>query len=253
MGVGSLIRGIIGAMRSGRGRQGLLCGAVAAIAVEGAPSAGPVVGAKAGVPARSAAEPTYTLTVETRQLMDLLRGQVFTDSGRFYPCRTNPSCSAWGQDIALSNPSLAIDGPRLVFSVHLVGNYALSAFFAATVSGDLIVSGVPVNRGRRVILTQTQAMAGPQSDMTFQAFLQAMHGRIESMLDQSPGFDLGQYLSYAASDPQLPPPRLPNTSCVDPSQIQVQSIATQPATSAINAVVSVAPAQPGTSCLAAAR
>jgi len=70
------------------------------------------------------------------------------------------------------------------------------------------------------------------------------------MLDQSPGFDLGQYLAAAAADPRLPPPRLPNTSCVDASQVQVQSVATQPAAGAINAVVTVAS---GGRCASAAR
>src|SRR3974377_391896 len=50
--------------------------------------------------------PTYTLTVPTRELVEMMREQVFTDSGRFYPCRTNPSCSSWGEDIALSAPNL---------------------------------------------------------------------------------------------------------------------------------------------------
>jgi hypothetical protein len=193
-------------------------------------------------------EPTYTLAVPTRELVDLVRGQVFTDSGRFFPCRTNPSCSAWGQDIALSAPNITIDGPRLVFSVHLVGSYAVSQFFAATVTGDLIVSGLPTVRGRKVVLTQSAASASSASDVTFRAFLEATHGRIESMLDQSPGFDLAQYLAYAASDPALPPPRLPNTPCVDPSQIQVQSISTQPTTSTVSAVVSVTPPTAGSKC-----
>jgi len=189
--------------------------------------------------------PTYTLTVATRQLVDLLRGQVFTDSGRFFPCRTNPACSAWGRDIALSAPNISIDGPRLVFSVHLVGNYAMSQFFATTVTGDLIVSGVPTVHGTRVVLSQSAATASPTSDMLFRAFLEATHPRIESMLDQSPGFDLAQYLAFAASDSALPPPRLPDTPCVDPSQIQVQSVSTQPSTSALSAVVSVSPPPSG--------
>jgi hypothetical protein len=189
--------------------------------------------------------PTYTLTVATRQLVDLLRGQLFTDSGRFVPCRINPACSAWGRDIALSAPNISIDGPRVVFSVHLVGTYAMSQFFATTVTGDLIVSGIPTLRGSKVVLTQSSAVAGPTSDLVFRAFLDAAHPRIESMLEQSKGFDLPQYLAFAASDPALPPPRLPGTSCVDPSQIQVQSVSTQPSASALSAVVSVSPPPPG--------
>lgn len=192
-----------------------------------------------------AAPATYTLVVPTRQLVNTLRGQLFTDSGRFYPCRTNPACSAWGHDIALSSPSLAIDGTRLVFSVHMLGTYALNQFFAATVAGDLILSGVPVARGNHVVLTQTVAAASESSDMAFRAFLQAMHPRIESMIEESPGFDLPQYLAYAASDPGMPPPRLPNVSCVDASQIQVQSVATIPTSSALTATVLVGPPPPG--------
>src|SRR6516225_6554618 len=114
---------------------------------------------------RREAPATYTLTVPTRELVNSIRGQVFTDSGRFYPCRTNPACSAWGQDIALSSPKLSIDGARVVFSVHLVGTYAMSQFFAATVAGDLIISGVPVARGNHVVMTQTAAMSSEASDM----------------------------------------------------------------------------------------
>jgi hypothetical protein len=199
-----------------------------------------LAGARPGLPVR-----TYKLTMATHDLVELVRGQVFVDSGRFRPCRANPACSNWGSDIILTSPNITVDGPRLVFSVHLVGNYAMSQFFAATVTGDLIVSGVPVPRGNRVVLTQSAAAASATSDLAFRAFLEATHRRIETMLDQAPGFDLAQYLSYAASDPAIPPPRLPNVSCVDPSQIQLQTIATQPATSAVVAVVAVGPPPPG--------
>jgi hypothetical protein len=194
---------------------------------------------------RAGAAPTYTLTVPTRDLVDLLRGQLFTDSGRFYPCRTNPQCSAWGQDIAVSSPNISIDGPRLIFSVHLVGSYAMAQFFTPTVAGDLVISGVPTVRTNRVVLTQSAVAAGQSSDMTFRAFLEAVHPRVEAMIDQSPGFDLAQYLSYSAADPYLPPPRLPHTTCVDPSQIEVQSVSTQPSASAISAIVAVSPPPPG--------
>jgi hypothetical protein len=189
--------------------------------------------------------PVYTLTVPTRELVSTLQDQVFIDSGRFFPCRTNPSCSSWGHDIALSSPRLSIDGQRLVFSVRLVGTYAMSQFFAATVAGDLIISGVPAVRGNHVALAETAVAASDASDATFRAFLEVMHTRIESMIDQSPGFDLAQYLAYAASDPRLPPPRLPNVNCVDPSQIKLQSVSTMPAASALTATVLVGPPPPG--------
>ncbi len=177
--------------------------------------------------------------------MSTLRDQVFIDSGRFYPCRTNAACSSWGHDIALSSPSLSIQGPRLVFSVHLVGTYGMSQFFAATITGDLIISGVPTARGNHVVMTETSAAAGESSDVAFRAFLEAMHPRIEAMIDQSPGLDLAQYLASAASDQRLPPPRLPNVSCVDPSQIKLQSVSTMPTASALTATVSVSPPPPG--------
>jgi len=184
----------------------------------------------------------YTVAVPTAELVQLMRAQVFTDSGRFYPCRANPSCAAWGHDIALSQPEVSVDGPRVVFSVHLLGSYAINQFFTPTVAGDLIISGVPVVRNNKVVLSEAEASAGPSSDVTFRAFLEATHGRIESMLEQSSGFDLAGYLAYSASDPDAPPPRLPNVRCVDPQQIQVQSVATQPQISTINAVVNVAAA-----------
>jgi len=191
---------------------------------------------------------TYTLTMPTREMVSLIRGQIFTDSGRFYPCRGNSACSAWGHDIALSNPQVAVDGPRLVFSVHLVGTYAINQFFAPGVAGDLVVSGVPIVRGNKVGLTQSTASATPTSDVAFRAFLEATHSQVEAMLDQSPGFDLAQYLAYAASDPAIPPPRLPNVQCVDASRIHLQSVATQPAAGAVDAVVLVDPPAPGGRC-----
>lgn len=232
------------AAATGLAAAGILCGSARTGEALAGPGAGPGPLAVTSGGHRSAIA-TYTLSVPTQELVDLLRGQLFIDSGRFYPCRTNPSCSAWGQDIALSAPSLSVEGARLVFSVHLVGTYSMSQFFAATIGGDLIVSGVPTARGTHVVLTQTNVSAGPASDMTFRTFLQAMHAQIESMIERSPGFDLAQYLSYSAADPDLPPPRLPNVRCVDPSQIQVQSVATVPASSAVSAVVSVGPPPPG--------
>jgi hypothetical protein len=181
---------------------------------------------------------TYTVTVQTSQLVQLLKGQIFTDSGRFYPCRANPSCSAWGQDISLSRPQVTIDGPRLAFSVHLLGSYAMNQFFTARVAGDLVVSGVPAVRNNKVTLSEVQASSTPTSDLAFRTFVEATHDRIESMLEESGGFDLAQYLAYASTDPQAPPPRLP-VQCPDPQQIHVQSVATQPPVSSVASVVAV--------------
>ena len=83
-------------------------------------------------PAGVAPAKAYTVAMPTSQLLEIVRGQVFTDSGRFFPCRVNPACATWGKDIAVSNPQIAINGPRLVFSVHL-----RVAALAARVGGSL--------------------------------------------------------------------------------------------------------------------
>jgi len=190
-------------------------------------------------PAGVAPAKAYTVAMTTSQLLEIVRGQVFTDSGRFFPCRANPSCSAWGQDIALSAPQIAINGERLVFSVHLTGSYTLNQFLSATVTGDLIVSGVPSVRANKVVLTQSSASASDASDVTFKTFLQAMHTRIESMIDQSAGFDLAQYLSMSASDSHLPPPRLPGIHCVQATDVGIQSVAANAPRSSVEAQVTV--------------
>jgi hypothetical protein len=191
----------------------------------------------AGAPA---APGSYTLTTPVADLLALLRTQVFTDGGRFYPCRGNPSCSAWGENIALSNPALEIDGARIKFSVKMVGTYAINPYFSPQVAGTLIVSGVPVVQDNKVRLSEARVEAGP-SDVTFQAFVQATHAKAEQMVSQSGGFDLAQYLSNASRDPRLPPPRLPGLHCVDPTEIQVQTIQADQGTAALTTMV-VAPA-----------
>jgi len=189
---------------------------------------------------------TDTLVAPTAQIIALLRSQVFTDNGRYYPCRNIPSCSSWGQNLVVSDPKITIDGPRLVVQVHLVGSYAMSAYLAPQVAGDLIVSGVPVTHGSRVSLAQASVQTG-SADFTFQAFVQATHGQIEKMIGESGGFDLAQYLSDASRNPQLPPPHIPGARCLDPSEIHVQSVTTDPVASAIHAVV-VAPAPANRAC-----
>jgi hypothetical protein len=191
----------------------------------------------AGAPA---APGSYTLTTPVADLLALLRTQVFTEGGRFYPCRGNPSCSAWGENIALSDPALSIDGTRIKFSVKMVGTYAINPYFAPQVAGTLIVSGVPVVQDNKVRLSEARVEAGP-SDVTFQAFVQATHAKAEQMVSQSGGFDLAQYLSNASRDPRLPPPRLPGLHCVDPTEIQVQTIQADQGTAALTTMV-VAPA-----------
>jgi hypothetical protein len=180
-------------------------------------------------------------------LVALVRAQVFTDAGRYYPCRGNPSCSAWGQNIALSEPALTIDGARLVFSVKMVGTYALNPYIAPQVTGTLIVSGVPVVSDNRVRLSEAKVDAGP-SDVTFQAFVQATHQRMEQMVSQSGGFDLAQYLASASRDPRLPPPRLPGLHCVDPAEMQVQSVQTDAGGATITAAVTGPAATPRRAC-----
>ncbi len=102
------------------------------------------VGASAGVHrhvagAGGAVDPRpYTLTMPTAQMVVVLRTELFVDSGRLYPCRGNPACSSWGHDLALSAPGVKIDGPRLVFTVHVAGSYAINAMFAPSIAGDLV-------------------------------------------------------------------------------------------------------------------
>jgi hypothetical protein len=187
----------------------------------------------------------YILTMPTAQMVSLLRTQLFVDSGRLYPCRGNPACASWGQNLALSAPSVQINGPRLVFSVHVSGTYALNAMIAPAIAGDLIVSAVPVARDGLIHVTQSNVQPGATSDITFQAFVQTVHGQLEQMLNDKGTLDLAQYLAMSAKDPRLPPPRLPGVKCVDRSQIHVQSIATDPASSAVTASVVVNPPPPG--------
>lgn len=190
---------------------------------------------------------SYTLTTPVADLLALLRTQVFTNGGRFYPCRGNPSCSAWGENIALSDPALSIDGDRLKFSVKMVGTYAINPYFAPQVTGTLIVSGVPVVQDNKVRLSDPRVEAGP-SDVSFQAFVQATHVKAEQMVSQSGGFDLAQYLSNASRDPRLPPPRLPGLHCVDPTEIQVQTIQADAGSAALTTTVTAPASTPHRAC-----
>jgi hypothetical protein len=177
-------------------------------------------------------------------MVSVLREELFTDSGRFYPCRINTACTSWGNDIVLSAPNVTVDGPRIVFSVHMTGTYSMNQFFTPRVSGDLIVSGVPVLHGSNVGLSQAAVAASTASDMAFRTFVEVERPRIESMIDQSPGFNLADYLVSSTANPQLPPPRLPTRGCVAASQISVTSVATQPTPPSVDAVVVVAPSSP---------
>src|SRR5581483_10908748 len=97
-------------------------------------------GTTAAVPRPATASPagrSYTITETTGQLLTLLQSQLFTDSGRFYPCRGNPACSSWGENLALSAPVVQINGQRLTFAVHVAGSYAVAAGFAPSIAGDL--------------------------------------------------------------------------------------------------------------------
>jgi hypothetical protein len=207
-------------------------------------------GHRGAVVAATASDPrSYTLAMPTAQMVSVLTTELFVDSGRLYPCRGNPACSSWGHDLALSAPGVKIDGPRLVFTVHVSGTYAINAMFAPSIAGDLVVSAVPVARDGLIHVTQSAVQAGPASDIVFQGFVQTVHGQIEQMLNDKGTLDLAQYLAMSAKNPKLPPPRLPGVSCVDPSQIQVQSVATDPPSSSVRAMVTVnAPAAGSHGC-----
>lgn len=212
----------------------------------------PIGGGHRGAPPVSAipSDPrSYTLTMPTAQMVSVLRTELFVDSGRLYPCRGNPACSSWGHDLALSAPGMKIDGPRLVFTVHVSGTYAINAMFAPSIAGDLVVAAVPVARNGLIHMTQSTVQAASTSDIAFQAFVETVHGQIEQLLNDKGTLDLAQYLAMSAKDPKLPPPRLPGVSCVQPSQIQVQSVATDPPSSSVTAMVTVnAPAAGSRGC-----
>src|SRR5271155_179256 len=68
---------------------------------------------------RPVAPGTYRLSVPTDTMLAVLREEMFTDSGRFYPCRINTACASWGNDVVVSAPNISVDGPRVTFSVHM--------------------------------------------------------------------------------------------------------------------------------------
>ena len=116
--------------------------------------------------------------------------------------------------------------------------------FTPSITGDLILSAIPVVRGGVIHLSQSAVKAGP-GDITFQAFVEAVHAQIEQMLNDKGQLDLAPYLVMSAHDPSLPPPRIPGITCLDKSQVHVQSVATDPAASAIVTSVLVSPPAPG--------
>jgi len=140
--------------------------------------------------------------------------------------------------LALSAPTLTVEGARLVATTHVTGTYAISQFFEPEVSGDLHISATPVVAGNMIHLSDTKIEPGP-GDVTFRAFIEAAHAHMEQLLDQRATFDLAQYLSLASRDPRLPPPRLPGVRNIDASQVTVESVATQVGPPAVVATVSV--------------
>jgi hypothetical protein len=192
---------------------------------------------------------SYTLTVTTATLLQTVRQLAFTDSGRAYPCRHNPACSSWGDALAASRPGITVDGPRVVLSIHVTGTYVVNEFIAPQVDGDLTASAIPVVERGLVHLTASQVAAGPNGDVTFRAFVGAFHTQLEEMLNQRAAFDLASYLAAASRNPALPPPRIPDLSCLDPAQIAVRQVGTQPSPAGLTAAVTVhtvggAPRQP---------
>jgi hypothetical protein len=185
------------------------------------------------------ADRAYTLTMTTTVITQLLRQQLFTDSGRAYPCRNNPACSSWGEQLAASRPVVTVDGPRVALSVHVSGTYPINQYFAPEIAGDLTVSAVPVVDQGLVHVTQAQVTASPNSDMTFRAFIGAFHANMEQLLNQRGVFDLASYLALASRNPNLPPPRIPGLTCLDAAQIAIQAIGTQSDPAAVTAAITV--------------
>lgn len=185
------------------------------------------------------ADRNYTLTMTTAEMNQMLEVQLFTQGGMAYPCRNNPACSSWGDNLALSHPAVSVDGSRVLLTAHVNGTYPLNQFFTPEIAGDLTISTIPVVDNGMVHLTQAQITANPASDMTFRAFIVAFHTHIEEMIDQRGIFDLANYLANASRNTSLPPPRIPDLTCLDPTQIAVEKIGTQSDPAALTAAVSV--------------
>jgi hypothetical protein len=185
------------------------------------------------------ADRNYTLTMTTAEMNQMLEAQLFTQGGRAYPCKNNPACSAWGDDLAMSHPAISVDGPRVLLTTHVDGTYPINQFFAPQIAGDLTIAAIPVIVGGLVHLTQAQITANPASDMTFRAFIVAFHTNMENVIDQRGVFDLASYLASASRNTNLPPPRIPDLTCLDPAQIAVERIGTQSDPAALTAAVTV--------------
>jgi hypothetical protein len=187
-----------------------------------------------------ARDTTYTVLVRADEMMAMLNQAVFTDSGgTFYPCRVPASkCDSWGHDIALSQPTIKTDASRLFLSVHIHGTYPMSQFFAPSVQGTLDLSAIPTVQENAIRMTQTEVASGG-GDAVFNGFLAVTHDQIAQYVNQKVKIDLVQHLAAATADPNLPPPRLPGLTCVDPSHLTLTSATTQQAPDAVVIAVHV--------------
>jgi hypothetical protein len=74
--------------------------------------------------------------VTTADLVNEIKTRLFTDSGRWFPCRTLDCGDDGAKDLYLENPRVAVMGGNLVIDAHLSGHYSW-LFLSPGLTGDL--------------------------------------------------------------------------------------------------------------------
>ena len=82
------------------------------------------------------------LFVSASDLERVLREHVFTDDGKYYPCRGSGNCDA-GSDLYLEWPSISVSNGWIVLKVHLSG-HGRFLFLRPGITGDVYATARPV-------------------------------------------------------------------------------------------------------------
>jgi hypothetical protein len=165
-----------------------------------------------------------------KELETELKKQIFTDSGRFYPCKKDSGdCGRYGRELYLESPSLLLDGAWTIAKVHLSG-HGNAWLFRPGITGTIILSGVPTVENDTFSL-KSVVLEVESRNFILNYLNQRFGDRLVELIEKNSTIDLNPHYEEAVAQiDQLFPLRWgPGYLDLDASQLKIKYLGVDPA------------------------
>lgn len=127
--------------------------------------------------------------VKTADILAELQAKLFTDDGRYFPCRYPNPCADDADDIYIEWPELSAVGGWIVFKAHVAGHVPGFWFIRPGITGEIIAYGAPKVEGDALSF-DSLALETQSSDWLFNLGADKLRDKLTTDLKEKAKYDL---------------------------------------------------------------